>query len=61
MSFSLPRAAILFLISLPVGFILTALAFVVLQQPVAPVAIFLWAVGLALISGLIAGFQKPTR
>ena len=58
MSFSFPRAVILFLISLPVGFILTALAFVVLQQPVAPVAILPWAVGLALISGLIAGFQK---
>ena len=59
MTFSFKRAVILAVISLPVGFILTALAFVILQKPVAPVAIFPWAVGLAMISGLIAGFQKP--
>lgn len=59
MTFSFKRAVILAVISLPVGFILTALAFVILQQPIDPVAILPWATGLAVISGLIGGFQKP--
>ena len=58
MSFSLPRALVLFLISLPVGFVLSALAITSMQFPIVPHIILPWAASLALFVGLVAGFRK---
>lgn len=57
MKFSFSRALILALISLPLGFILTALGFAVTQSPIEASAIFPWALAIAVLAGCVGGFR----
>ncbi|MAK60546.1 MAG: hypothetical protein CMK09_06180 [Ponticaulis sp.] len=58
MNFSFLRALVIFMICLPVGFILTALAITLIQLPIAPHIILPWALSIALLVGLVAGFKN---
>ena len=58
-AFSLPRALVFVLIGLPIGFILSALGFVSLGHTIAAPSIAPWAFGIAILTGLGAGFWKP--
>ncbi len=58
MSFSITRAIVFFMIGLPIGFIMSALGFVILAQPIAAPALAPWAAGIAALVGLSAGFWK---
>lgn len=59
MSFSPGRAGVFFLIGLPIGFILSALGFVVLGQAISAPDIAPFALAIAAIFGLVAGLWKP--
>ncbi|MEM6475133.1 MAG: hypothetical protein AAF687_03095 [Pseudomonadota bacterium] len=59
MTFSLPRALVFLLIGLPVGFVLSALGFVSLGLEIAAPVIAPWALSLAVLTGVAAGFWKP--
>ncbi len=61
MTFSLPRALVFVLIGLPIGFILTALGFAVLGQEIDAPAIAPWALAIAVLLGVGAGFWKPAE
>jgi len=60
-TFSLPRALVFVLIGLPIGFILTALGFAVFGQEIDAPAIAPWALGIAVLLGVGAGFWKPAE
>lgn len=60
MKFSFARALILALISLPLGFILTALGFAVMQSPIQASAIFPWALAIAILVGCVGGFWRSS-
>lgn len=59
MKFSPLRAAVFFVIGLPVGFILAALGFAVARAPIEAGSVFPWALGLAAIAGLAGGLKTP--
>ena len=59
MSFSPVRAGVFFLIGLPIGFILSALGFVVSGQTISAPAIAPYALAIAVIVGLVAALWKP--
>lgn len=59
MSFSPARAGVFFLIGLPIGFILSALGFVVSGQAISAPDIAPFALAIAVIVGLVAGLWKP--
>ncbi len=59
MTFSPGRAGVFSLIGLPIGFILSALGFVVSGQPISAPDIAPFAAAIALAVGLTAGFWKP--
>ena len=52
------RTVVFFVISFPVGFILTALVFTAAQTPISAPAIFPWALAIALTAGIAGGFRK---
>lgn len=58
MSFSPLRFLIFSVIGLPIGFILTALAFAVSEQPIVAAQIFPWALGLAAVVGIVGALWK---
>ena len=58
MKFLLPRALVLALIGLPLGFILTALVFAVTQTPIAASTIFPWALAVAFVTGCAGGIKR---
>lgn len=58
MNFSFARVLIFALISLPLGFILTALGFAVMQFPIEAPAIFPWALAIAIVVGCAGGFGR---
>ena len=60
MNFSFARAGIIALISLPLGFILTALGFAVMQFPIEASAIFPWALAFSFVGGGIGGFWRTS-
>jgi len=60
-TFSLPRTLVFVLIGLPIGFILTALGFAVLGREIEAPAIAPWALGIAVLLGVGAGFWKPAE
>ena len=60
MKFSFVRALVFSLISLPLGFILTALGFAVTQFPIEASAIFPWALSIALLAGCASGFWRSS-
>ncbi len=59
MTFSPARAGIFFLIGLPIGFILSALGFIVSGQEISAPQIAPYAVGIAIVIGLAAGLWRP--
>ena len=61
MSFSFTRALVFFMIGLPIGFILSALGFVTLDQPIAAPALAPWALGIAAVVGVGAGMWKTAE
>lgn len=61
MTDSVPRGLVLFLIGLPVSYILTALVIVALGLPVVTHIILPWAASLALFVGLLAGSRQRSR
>lgn len=60
MKFSIVRALILAVISLPLGFILTALGFAVTQSTIEASAIFPWALAIAVAAGGIGGIRRAS-
>ena len=58
MTFSPARAGVFFLIGLPIGFILSALGFVILGRGIDAPAISPYALGIAAIVGLVAGARR---
>ena len=58
MSFYPTRFLIFSVIGLPIGFVLTALAFAVSEQPIVADLIFPWALGIALIVGIFGALWK---
>ena len=60
MSFSPTRALVFLMIGLPIGFILSALGFVIAGNPIAAPALAPWAIGIAALIGLSAGLWKPS-
>ncbi|SFP40173.1 hypothetical protein SAMN04488060_2702 [Qipengyuania nanhaisediminis] len=58
MTFSPARAGVLFLIGLPIGFILSALGFVILSRDIDAPAIAPYALVIAAIFGLAAGTRR---
>lgn len=61
MKFSATRALVLGFIGLPLGFILTAFIFAVTQSAIEVSAIFPWALGVAVIAGVIGGFWRSAQ
>lgn len=61
MNFSFPRALVLALIGLPLGFILTALTFAVTQTPIGASNIFPWALTVAIVIGCLGGFKGESK
>lgn len=61
MTFSPARLLVFFMIGLPIGFILSALAFVTLGHPIEASALAPWAGGVALLIGLGAAFWRPAE
>ena len=61
MTFSFPRAAVFFMIGLPIGFILSALGFVILENEISAAALAPWAAGIAALVGIAAGFRKTAE
>ncbi|ALE16735.1 hypothetical protein AMC99_01442 [Altererythrobacter epoxidivorans] len=61
MSISAGRALVFFMIGLPIGFILTALGFVVTDREIDAGAMAPWALAIAAATGLVAAFGKPSR
>ena len=59
MKFSPTRAGVFFLIGLPIGFILSALGFVVSGQEINAPDIAPFALAIAVIVGCVAGLWKP--
>ena len=60
MKFSFARAVVFFLISLPIGFILTALGFAVTQSQIDASEIFPWALAFAVLAGCASGFWRSS-
>jgi hypothetical protein len=60
-SFSPTRSLVFFIIGLPLGFILSALGFVTMAQPIAAPAIAPWALGIAAIIAMGAGLWRPAE
>lgn len=61
MTIPVPRALVLFVISLPVGFVLTALVVVAMGLPVVPHIILPWAASLALLISILSGGGGSSR
>lgn len=61
MHFSLVRFVLFAFVGLTVGFILVALGFAVAGQPISAPQIFPWALGIAGIAGVVAGFRRTPR
>ena len=61
MTFSPARSLVFFIIGLPLGFILSALGFATIAQPIAAPAIAPWALGIAALIGIGAGLWKPAE
>ncbi len=57
-SFSLARFVVFTMVGLPLGFILTALVFAISAMPIEAVAIIPWALGIAVVIGVLGGFWK---
>ncbi|MEP5267736.1 MAG: hypothetical protein ABJQ63_10240 [Lentilitoribacter sp.] len=60
MSFSPTRFLVFSVIGLPIGFILTALGFAVSEQPILAGKTFPWALGVALIVGILGPRWKQS-
>jgi hypothetical protein len=60
-SISAGRAAVFFLIALPIGFILTALGFVVTGRAIEAPAMAPWALLIALVAGAVAAFRNSAE
>ncbi len=58
MSFSPTRFLVFSIVGLPIGFILTALGFAVSERAIVAGQIFPWALGLAVVVGLLGAFWK---
>jgi hypothetical protein len=61
MTFSPTRSLVFFIIGLPLGFILSALAFVTMAQPIEAPAIAPWALGIATVIAIGAGLWRPAE
>ncbi|MEQ5786401.1 hypothetical protein J3454_00685 [Erythrobacter sp. NFXS35] len=61
MTFSPTRSLVFFVIGLPLGFILCALGFVTMAQPITAPAIAPWALSMAALIGLGAGVWRPAE
>jgi len=61
MPFSFVRFVLFAFVGLAVGFILVALGLAVAGQPISAPQIFPWALGIAGLAGLIAGFWRTSR
>lgn len=61
MKFAFARALLFAAIGLPVGFILTALAFAATEASISAPAIFPWAITVSLLAGIAGGFWRPGR
>lgn len=57
-TFSFVRFLVFAVVGLPIGFILTALAFAVSAMPIQAAQIFPWALGIAIVIGVLGGFWK---
>lgn len=57
-----PLRAVLFLVlGLPVGFVLTAFGFAVVELAITGPAVFPWAIAIAVMLGIAGGFSKATN
>lgn len=61
MPFSFVRFVLFAFVGLTAGFILVALGFAVAGQSISAPQIFPWALGIAGLAGLIAGFWRTSR
>ncbi len=57
-SFSFARFLVFTMVGLPIGFILTALVFAVSAMPIQAAQILPWALGIAIVIGVLGGFWK---
>jgi hypothetical protein len=60
-SFSAGRGLVFFMIGLPIGFILTALGFVIAEREISAPAMAPWAFVVAAIVGIVAAIRKTSR
>ncbi|NRA30199.1 MAG: hypothetical protein HRU11_08035 [Parvularculaceae bacterium] len=58
MSFSITRVVLFSAIGLPVGFVLAALMLAATNSAIDAPAVFPWALGTAVVSGLLGGFWR---
>lgn len=58
MSISAGRGLVFFMIGLPIGFILTALGFVIAEREIHAPAMAPWALAVAVIVGIVAALRK---
>jgi hypothetical protein len=56
--FSFARCLVFTMVGLPLGFILTALVFAVSAMPIEAAKIIPWALGIAIVIGMLGGFWK---
>jgi hypothetical protein len=56
--FSFIRFLVFVVVGLPVGFILTAFGFAVSGMPILAHTIFPWAIGIAIVIGVLGGLWK---
>ena len=61
MKFAFARAVLFAAIGLPLGFIITALGFTVMETPISAPAIFPWALAVAVLAGIAGGLQRSAR
>lgn len=61
MTISPGRGLVFFMIGLPIGFIMSALGFVIMERTIAGPAIAPFALAIAVLVGLIATFWKPSE
>lgn len=60
MTFSLTRFLVFWIVGLPLGFILTALGFAVMERSIVASQIFPWALGFAVLVGVLGAFWKQS-
>ena len=58
LSFSFIKLLVLAVVGLPIGFIFTSLGFAISGTPIIAQDIFPWALGIAVVIGMVGGFWK---